>query len=127
MALHQDILPIPSPSMLYHGGQYQNSASSMHPEPECQAAIKKSNSAGGTTESPWFLCSAFRSQKVPGTRCPTCALAGKEVWIYPRVKFRLPLSWFKTCPKAQCQDVVEHFPPAANHRTVDLKCQLNMT
>ncbi|KAM0249028.1 hypothetical protein ACHAQJ_009235 [Trichoderma viride] len=21
--------------------------------------------------------------KVPGTRCPTCALAGKEVWVIP--------------------------------------------
>ncbi|KAJ4147780.1 hypothetical protein LMH87_002286 [Akanthomyces muscarius] len=21
--------------------------------------------------------------KIPGTRCPTCALAGKEVWVIP--------------------------------------------
>ncbi|CAG7566267.1 unnamed protein product [Fusarium equiseti] len=29
------------------------------------------------------LSPGFRSHKVPGTRCPTCALAGKEVWVIP--------------------------------------------
>lgn len=29
------------------------------------------------------LSLGFRSHKVPGTRCPTCALAGKEVWVIP--------------------------------------------
>lgn len=24
-----------------------------------------------------------RPGKIPGTRCPTCALAGKEVWVSP--------------------------------------------
>ncbi|RKK71740.1 hypothetical protein BFJ69_g10694 [Fusarium oxysporum] len=78
MALHQDILPTPSPSMLYHADQYQNTASLLQPELECQAVVETFNSAG-----PRVLCSAFRAQKVPGTRCPTCALAGKEVWVIP--------------------------------------------
>lgn len=26
---------------------------------------------------------ALISHKVPGTRCPTCAQAGKEVWVIP--------------------------------------------
>ncbi|KAL5587314.1 hypothetical protein FOVSG1_012450 [Fusarium oxysporum f. sp. vasinfectum] len=102
MALHQDILPTPSPSMLYHGDQYQNTASLLQPELECLAVVETFNSAG-----PRVLCSAFRAQKVPGTRCPTCALAGKEVWG----RALTASTWFRACPKAQCQDVVEHFSP----------------
>ncbi|SCN66798.1 uncharacterized protein FFB20_02337 [Fusarium fujikuroi] len=106
MALHQDILPIPSPTMLYHGDQYQDTSSLIQPKLECQGVTETLNSAG-----PQVLSCAFRAQKVPGTRCPTCALAGKEVWIYPRVEFWLLLPWFKACLRAQCQDVVEHFSP----------------
>ncbi|KAI1051332.1 hypothetical protein LB505_013490 [Fusarium chuoi] len=93
MALHQDILPFPSPTMLYHGDQYQDTSSSLQPKLECQAVTETLNSAG-----PQVLSSAFRAQKVPGTRCPT-------------VEFWLLLPWFKACPKAQRQDAVEHFSP----------------
>ncbi|KAG5749038.1 hypothetical protein H9Q69_008111 [Fusarium xylarioides] len=82
MALHQDILPIPSPSMLYDGDQCHDTASLLQLELECQAATETLNPAG-----PRVLSSAFRAQKVPGTRCPTCALAGKEVWTSHRVEF----------------------------------------
>ncbi|CZR42447.1 uncharacterized protein FPRO_09750 [Fusarium proliferatum ET1] len=78
MALHQDILPIPSPTMLYHGDQYQDTSSLIQPKLECQDVTETLNSAG-----PQVLSCAFRAQKVPGTRCPTCALAGKEVWVIP--------------------------------------------
>ncbi|EWG38783.1 hypothetical protein FVEG_01910 [Fusarium verticillioides 7600] len=77
MALHQDILPIPSPSMLYDGDQYHDTVS-LQPELECQAVNETLEPVG-----PLVLSSAFRAQKVPGTRCPTCALAGKEVWVIP--------------------------------------------
>ncbi|EGU80520.1 hypothetical protein FOXB_08980 [Fusarium oxysporum f. sp. conglutinans Fo5176] len=123
MALHQDILPIPSPSMLYHGDQYQNTASLLQPELECQAVFETFNSAG-----PRVLCSAFRAQKVPGTRLSLLCLGWQrslgDSWSLLRILryslCRLDLSqgrvltastWLRACPKAQCQDVVEHFSP----------------
>ncbi|ESU14505.1 hypothetical protein FGSG_13295, partial [Fusarium graminearum PH-1] len=36
-----------------------------------------------TLEPSPALAFGFRSHKAPGTRCPTCALAGKEVWVIP--------------------------------------------
>ncbi|KAH6956636.1 hypothetical protein DER45DRAFT_567513 [Fusarium avenaceum] len=67
---------LPSPTLRLHGDHDQDSVM-FTVEPQ------DSNSGCQTIESLSGLSHGIRSHKVPGTRCPTCALAGKEVWVIP--------------------------------------------
>ncbi|KAF7544902.1 hypothetical protein G7Z17_g9584 [Cylindrodendrum hubeiense] len=50
------------------------------------------DAAGSLLDAPYAMDRAVITHKVPGTRCPTCALAGKEMWLLYATPRRTPVT-----------------------------------
>lgn len=83
MALSRYKHVVPSSQMLAWDVQTGEASPARTVPSEPNGVTRRWDATNNLLDASHAMDRVIKANKVPGTRCPTCALTGKEVWVIP--------------------------------------------